>query len=54
MSKKNLNKISVLFYGIAIAFFCGYLITKGSGFMAAGGLCMIVGGITMIMAKKNK
>lgn len=50
----KMNIISTLLYVIAVISFFGYLITKESGFMAAGGLFMIGGGMTMIMSKKKK
>ena len=46
--------ISKILYALAIASFCGYLITNKSALMASGGLFMIGGALFMISTKINK
>jgi hypothetical protein len=48
------NKISILFYCLAIVFFIVYLITHRSGFMAFGGLFMIIGALPNLIPPKKK
>ena len=47
--------ISDIFFTLAVIFFLTYLFTKRSGFMACGGVSMIIGSTIMIIcAKKSK
>lgn len=48
------SKISTVLYLISAFLFIGYLITKESSYMAAGGLVMIVAGLLLIFSKNKK
>ncbi len=54
----NMNKSTIIcdiFYVLAVIFFLTYLFTKRSGFMALGGISMLIGSTIMLLnTKKSK